>query len=109
MDRIKLGPLANELKRRGYPVWFCSGADLINASSLLYLKVINGDLTHSGDPLLNGQMSRTVRKQKQGGDAYKLDPGASGLEIDAVIATALGVYVAEQQQERGRALVDRIV
>jgi len=101
MDRIKLGPLANELKRRGYPVWFCSGADLINASSLLYLKVINGELTHSGDPLLNGQMSRTVRKQKQGGDAYKLDPGASGLEIDAVIATALGVYVAEQQQERG--------
>lgn len=101
MDRIKLGPLANELKRRQYPVWFCSGADLINASSLLYLKVTTGELTHAGDPLLNLQMSRTVRKQKQGGDAYKLDPGASGLEIDAVIATALGTYVAEQQQERG--------
>lgn len=101
MDRIKLGPLANELKRRGYPVWFCSVADLINASSLLLLKVMNGDLTHAGDDLLNMQMSRAVRKQKQGGDAYKIDPGASGLEMDAVFATALGTYVAEQQQQRG--------
>lgn len=98
MDRIKLGPLANELKRRGYPVWFCSGADLINASSLLYLKVVNEELTHAGDDLLNMQMSRAVRKQKQGGDAYKIDPGASGLEMDAVFAVALGTYVAEQQQ-----------
>lgn len=101
MDRIKLGPLANELKRRTYPVWFCSIADLINASSLLLLKVMNDELTHGYSDLLNLQMARAVRKQKQGGDAYKIDPGASGIEMDAVFATALGVYVAEQQQPRG--------
>lgn len=101
IDRIKLGPLANALKQRNYPVWFCNTADLINASSLLLLKVMNGELTHSGDDLLNRQMLRAVRKQKQGGDAYKIDPGASGLEMDAVFAEALGVYVAEQQQPRG--------
>lgn len=101
MDRNKLGPMGLELKRRGYPVWFTNTADLINASSLLLLKVMNGELTHAGDDLLNLQMARAVRKQKQGGDAYKIDPGASGLEMDAVFATALGTYVAEQQQQRG--------
>ncbi|TDL43596.1 terminase large subunit domain-containing protein [Microbacterium oleivorans] len=100
MDRLKLGPLANELKRRGYPVWFASGADIINASSLLFLKVMNGELEHSNDVLLNTQMARTVRKQKSGGDAYRIDKSASSIEIDAVMATAIGVYVAEQQQER---------
>lgn len=101
MDRNKLGPMGLELKRRGYPVWFTNTADLINASSLLLLKVMNEDITHAGDDLLNLQMARAVRKQKQGGDAFQIDPGASGLEMDAVFATALGVYVAEQQQDRG--------
>jgi len=95
MDGIKLRPLGNELKARGYPVSITTGTDTINASSLLYAKVMNGEVTHAGDQLLDLQMARAVRKQK--GDAYRIM--REGTDIDAVMATALGVYVAEQLQD----------
>lgn len=96
-DGYKLRPVLTELKRRGYPVHIGTQTDAINSASVLYSKVMQGALTHAGDPLLDMQMPRAVRKNK--GDVYRIDRSSSSVEIDAVIATALGVYVAEQQQE----------
>jgi len=96
-DGYKLRPMLNELKKRGYPVWIGTASDAVNSASLLFRKVMQGELTHAGDPLLDLQMPRAVRKNK--GDNYRIDRSSSSVEIDAVLATALGAYVAEQLQE----------
>jgi hypothetical protein len=97
MDGMKLRMLGLELKRRGYPVHIGSQSDAINASTLLFAKVMRREITHAGDELLNMQMPRATRKAK--GDVYRIDRGSSSVEIDAVMATALGTLVLEQAQE----------
>lgn len=96
-DGYKLRPVMNELKRRGYPVHIGTQTDAVNSASFLYSKVMHGEFVHVGDPVLDLQMTRTVRKNK--GDVYRIDRTNSSVEIDAVLATALGAYVLEQQQE----------
>lgn len=93
MDGYGLRDLGNELKKRGLPVWIASQGDVINASSLLYAKVVRRELRHAGDPLLSVQMPRTVRKNI--GDRFRISKADSSVEIDAVMSTALGVYRAE--------------
>lgn len=99
MDGMKLRALGTELKRRGYPVHIGTSSDAVNASSLLFHKVMHRTITHAGDELLNVQMPRAVRKNK--GDVYRIDRANSSVEIDAVMATALGTLVLEQAQEYG--------
>lgn len=97
-DGYKLRPMLTELKRRGYPVHIGTATDAVNSASFLYAKVLSKGITHGSEPLLQLQMPRAVRKNK--GDVYRIDRSNSSVEIDAVLATALGVYVAEQQQDR---------
>jgi phage terminase large subunit-like protein len=98
MDGYSLKELGNELKRRGLPTFVTNQPEVINASSLFYAKVAQKKLRHGNDPLLTIQMPRTGRKQV--GDAFRVSRKDSSVEIDAVMATVLGVYVAENQQER---------
>ncbi|MFT4051106.1 MAG: terminase large subunit [Microbacterium sp.] len=99
MDGLKLRALGVELRRRGYPVHIGTQADAFNAANLLYVKVMRREITHAGDPLLELQMPRAVRKAR--GDAYRIDRASSSVEIDAVMATALGTLVLEQVQPKG--------
>lgn len=99
MDRFALGDLATELKRRGMPVRVGSQADAINAASMLYAKVARADLEHAGDPLLTQQIPYAVRKDI--GVAYRINRAGAGVSIDAVLATALGVLVAETTTDAG--------
>lgn len=96
-DGYKLRPVLTELKRRGYPVHIGTSTDAINAASLLYRFVMTEGITHAGDPLLDLQMPRAIRKNK--GDVYRIDRANSSVEIDAVMATALGTLMLEQVQE----------
>lgn len=96
-DGYKCRPILAEMKLRGYPVHIGTAADSINSASVLYSKVMQKTVTHAGDDLLNLQMPRAVRKSK--GDVYRIDRASSSVEIDAVMATALGVYLADLQQE----------
>jgi phage terminase large subunit-like protein len=96
-DGYKCRPILNEMKRRGYPVHIGTAADAMNSASFLHAKVMHQEFTHAGDDLLSMQMPRATRKNK--GDVYRIDRTSSSVEIDAVIATALGAYVAEQLQE----------
>lgn len=98
-DGLKLRPVLMELKKRGYPVRIGTGTDAINSATLLHRFVLNGDITHAGDDLLSLQMPRAIRKNK--GDSYRIDRTNSSVEIDAVMATALGTLVLEEQQDMG--------
>ncbi len=96
-DGYKCRPLLSEMKARNYPVHIGTQSDSMNSASFLYSRVRTQTFTHAADPLLNLQMPRAVRKNK--GDVYRIDKTAGSTQIDAVMATALGAYLAEQQQE----------
>lgn len=96
-ENYKLGPMLTELKRRGYPVHIVHSNGANNAAALLYARVMQRRFIHAGDPLLDLQMPRAVRKNF--GESYRINRASSSVEIDAVLATAFGAYVCEQQQE----------
>lgn len=97
MDRFQLKGLAEELQRRGLPVMFATQADIVNASALLHAKIKTGKLSHAGDDVLTLQVPRTVRKNV--GDGFRISRKDSSIEIDAVMATALGVLAVETRRE----------
>jgi phage terminase large subunit-like protein len=97
MDGMKLRAVGKELIARGYPVHIGTKADAFNSASLLYMKVMQGEIVHANDPLLSMQMPRTVRKTTA--DVYRIDKANSTVAIDAVMATALGTLVLEQTED----------
>lgn len=97
MDWYALKDLGNELKKRGLPVWGASQGDVMNGSALLYAKLATGDLEHDGSELLNLQAPRTVRKSV--GDGFRISRKDSSIEIDGIMALALGVLAAETQTD----------
>lgn len=99
MDKYALGDLAQELKRRGLPVRVGTQMDAINAASMLYAKIARKQLQHAGDALLAQQIPHAVRKNI--GANYRINRAGLGVEIDGVLATALGVLVAETTVEVG--------
>ncbi|QRY40854.1 hypothetical protein JVX92_00735 [Microbacterium hominis] len=103
-DGYKLRPMLLELKKRGYPVHIGTQTDAVNSAGFLFSRVMQRTLVHGNEPLLQLQIPRTVRKNK--GDVYVIDRTSSSVEMDAVRATALGAYIAEQQQPiRGLGIV----
>jgi hypothetical protein len=99
MDRYALGDLATELRRRGMTVRVGTQMDAINAASMLYAKVVRGQIEHAGDALLAAQMPHAIRKNI--GENYRIARAGLGVEVDAVLATALGVLVAETTTDSG--------
>lgn len=98
MDNYPLKELAYELKKRGIPVTQATQGDIVNASSMIYAKIMQRKVLHSSDPLLSIQFPRTVRKNV--GDKFRISRQDSSVEIDAVIATVLAIYAAETKLEQ---------
>lgn len=92
-DSYSLRPLLDELKRRGLPTFFANLGDVTAASALFYSLLVRGRLRHADEPLLALQVPRTVRKNLDNG--FRISRKDSSIEIDAVMATVLGAYVAE--------------
>ena len=92
-----LKPLIGELRMRGIPVWAGSHADAIASASNLFARAKHKTLTHADDALLTLQLSRTVRKNV--GDQFRISRTDSSVEIDAVLALALAVYIADTAQD----------
>lgn len=99
VDGYQLRDLGAELKRRGLPVYIATQSDVITASSLMYAKLVRGQLKHSGDELMAQQIPRTVRKNV--GDGFRISRRDSSTNIDAVFSTALGALLAETQRDTG--------
>ena len=67
--------------------------DVLSASAMLYAKIAQRKLSHAGDDLLTIQIPRAVRKNV--GESFRISRVDSAAGIDAVMATALGVFGAE--------------
>lgn len=95
VDNFALRDLGVELKKRGMPVTFATQGDAMNASATMYAKVKQQTLVHAGDPVLSRQVPLTIRKNI--GNGFRISRQDSSVEIDAVIATSLAVYIADTQ------------
>lgn len=93
VDRYQLGELGKRLKERGMPVLVLNQADIISASSRFYALVVQRRIRHAGDQLLAMQIPRATRKNV--GTSFRIARSGTGAQIDAVMATAMGAYVAE--------------
>jgi phage terminase large subunit-like protein len=93
MDGYGLKELGAELKMRGLPTYVTGQGEIINASAMFYAKTVQKKIRHASDPLMSVQLPRTVRKNI--GDAFRISRKDSSVEIDAVMATLLGVFGAE--------------
>lgn len=99
MDGYGLKELAEMLRRDGLNTQVLRQADVISASSFAYAAIVRGRVRHPGDPLLTAQLPRTARKNI--GNAFRIVRQDSGSDIDAVMATVLGLYCAETLPDVG--------
>lgn len=93
VDSYQLGELSSELKRRGFKVYCLSQKEIVNACATAYALIVQDKFTHDNQPLLRQQMPRAVRKNI--GEGWRISRKDSSVEIDAVMATVMGVYVSE--------------
>lgn len=98
VDGYQLKDLANELKSRGLPVRVMTQGDVMNACGTAYGLIVQDKVTHADDPLINMQMPRATRKNI--GEGWRISRKDSSTEIDGVMATVFGLYVAETTQEQ---------
>ena len=98
MDAYRLKDVGLRLKDRGYEVYLLSGAEIVNACSRAYALIVTGKVSHINDELLRFQMPRAVRKNV--GEDWRISRKDSSVDIDAVMATVIGIYVAEKVKER---------
>lgn len=98
MDSYSLKALGAALKGLGYPVHMFTLSEHLNGSARFLALLKQGKIQHAGDMLLSVQLPKTIRKNK--GEAYRISPKDASVQIDAVISTMTGVYLADIQQEK---------
>ena len=97
MERYLFPDLAKELQRRGFKVFALNSAEVSAACSTAYAQIIQGKVSHPNEELLRMQMPRAVRKNH--GESWRISRKDSSVEIDAVMATIFGIYIAETQRQ----------
>lgn len=97
MDSATLSALDKKLKEAGYESWRLGATEMQAAAQHTHAAIGRRAVTHPGDPLLRLQMARAKRRTLPEG--WRLSRTLSVAEIDGVIATAVGVYVATVRDE----------
>lgn len=93
VDSLTLGALGKLLKGRGFDVRFLHLSDATQAASSAYANIVQGNVRHGGDALLARQMPRGRRRNV--GDSWRISRADSTDDIDAVLSTVYGLYVAD--------------
>lgn len=91
-DATTLGALLRELRERGYETWILGATEMHAAAQHTQAAIARRALQNGGDVLLNLQMGRGRRRVT--GDSWRLSRSLSLGDIDAVVATVTGAYVA---------------
>ena len=91
-DGLGLGELVDRLKARGFDTVRGSLSHATNAASRLYARIAQQQLIHAGDPLLDQQIPRAVRKDV--GDGFRISRRDGTVAVDTTIATSMAVLAA---------------
>lgn len=102
-DPYQMVPVAQRLDAEGLPVELFpqSHVRMVPASGLLYDAVMEKRLVHDGDPIVSEQvLAAGVREVPQG---WRLDKRVRSRSIDAAIALAMAVQLAEWESSQSAA------
>jgi phage terminase large subunit-like protein len=97
MDAYRLKDVAQKLKERKIETYALSQNEIVNACSRAYQLIVTGKVHHADDEMMRFQMPRAVRKNV--GEDWRISRKDSSVDIDAVMATVVGLYVAEKAKE----------
>ena len=93
LDRYALQDLASLLEQRGVRTRVLSLPDITAASSTAFNKVTTKQVIHPHHELTSFQVPRGTRKNV--GEAWRIARANSAVQIDALMATVLGVYAVD--------------
>lgn len=93
MEATTLKDLATRLRERGIPTEYLTQSQVVNACATTYSLISERKVVHAKDPVVTAQVPRGVAKNI--GDGWRVSAKDSVGEVDALLATILGVYAAE--------------
>jgi phage terminase large subunit-like protein len=96
LDDRQLPGLGKRLKMVGLPVWQLWTKEISAACSVAYALISNGKARHNNDPLLIMQSPNGITKYT--GETWLVSRKESRGDIDALMATIMGLYVSERAE-----------
>lgn len=93
MDSYSLGDLATVLEQSAHNVKKLTKKDAINAQSMVRKAILDKKLHQPYNEILTSQMRRAAVKEVADGE-YRIVRTSEDVQLDAVMATVLGSYVA---------------
>lgn len=99
LDDRQLPNLAKLLKADGLPVWQLWTKEISSACSTVYAMFSTGVVKHRNDPLLQLQSPKGIAKYT--GETWLISRKESLGDVDALMATIMGLYVSATHQEYG--------
>lgn len=99
MPASTLGALGKRLKRDGFETWLLGSTEEASAAQTTHGAIERGAVIHAHDELLRLQFTRGRRRDQEAG-GWRLSRSKSTGEIDALISTVIGVYVASVKADR---------
>jgi phage terminase large subunit-like protein len=96
LDDRQLPGLGKRLKMVGLPVWQLWTKEISAACSVAYALISNGKARHNNDPLLIMQSPNGITKYT--GETWLVSRKESKGDIDALMATIMGLYVSERAE-----------
>lgn len=99
MEVSNLRDLSARLKERGIKCEYLTQTQMQNACATVYSLISEGAVVHAGDDLLTAQVPAGVAKNT--GDGWRITRKDSVGDVDALLATIMGVYAAEVMKPNG--------
>lgn len=102
MPADTLARLAERLREEGEEAWKLASTEMASAAQHGKALIGRRQITHHGHPLMRLQMARA--RPRATSDGWKLSRSLSTGDIDAVLATLAGLYVATIREDDGGAV-----
>ena len=98
-EAYMLADLMRDLQDRGLRAFSLSSTEVCQASSTTYALAAQGRLRHNNDAIVNTQVPHGIRKNK--GELWRVSRADSTHDIDALMASIMGIYLASREIEMG--------
>lgn len=102
MDAKTLSRLHTALREAGLEAWKLGDAEMIQAAQNAHGIIARQAVEHPADPLVRIQMARARRRTLPEG--WRISRALSTGDVDTVLATVVGLYVATVRPEHGMQL-----
>lgn len=99
MESTVLKALSDRLRAQGITTEYQTQTQLQNACATVYSLIQGGVVVHAGDALLSAQVPRGVAKNT--GDGWRVTRKDSVGDVDALLATIMGIYAVEVMKPAG--------